>query len=266
MLPGFADAERQPAASVGRHMRITFCKPAEQDVFFDAHQFDGRRAKAVSAATEIAFSDFGRMHVERRAEQRSKRFIPAYATDLENIRKVLAVAAWGAVHPQRPLPDLVEHNADELMRVTDLHVAKIAAKAISAKASVGQKVGRQRFVSTYAEEGAWLTTRAAVAYRSWRLGENSCQIAAQLSMSPQQVRAILGRLNAIARKLGYETFAPIPEGSRRKRSKMPPAPKLLRLVKRLGLRKAARRIGLSPRTVQKKFYAARRSYKSKLTS
>jgi hypothetical protein len=36
---------------------------------------------------------------------------------------------------------------------------------------------------------------------------------------------------------------------------------LLRLVKRLGLRKAARRIGLNPRTVQKAFYAARRSNK-----
>jgi hypothetical protein len=240
-------------------MRITFCKPAEQDVFFDAHQFDGRRAKAVSAATEIAFSDFGRMHVVRRKEQRWHRWIPAFATDLNKIRRVLALAAWHSVHPQRPLPDILEHNLEEFIRITDAHVRRIAAKAIDANAAPNQKVGRVRFLATCDSPGGWMRSRCAIAYLSWRLGQNSCQIAVQLGMSPQQVRAILVRLNAAARELGYETFAPIPAGSRRKTSKMPPGLTLLRLVKRLGLRKAAKQIGLNPRTVQKAFYRARRS-------
>jgi len=247
-------------------MRITFCKPAEQDVFFDAHQFDGRRAKAVSAATGISFSDFDRIHVFRRNEQRWRRWIPAFSTELENIRKVLAVAAWSAAHPQRPLPDFCEHNVSELVRVTDAHVARIAAKTIAATASENQKVGRERFVLTCSGEGGWMRSRAVIAYGSWRLGMNSCELASQLKMSPQQVRAILVRLNAVARKLGFETFAPIPAGSRRKRSKMPQGPALLRLVKRLGLRRAARRLGLNSRTVQKAFYAARRAARPTRTS
>jgi len=247
-------------------MRITFCKPAEQDVFFDEHAFACKRVKAVSAASRISFSDFDRIHVVRRKEQRWRRWVPAFATDLNKIRRVLALAAWHSVHPQRPLPDILEHNLDEFIRTTDAHVSRIAAKAIDVNAAPNQKVGRERFIATCDGPGGWMRSRCAIAYLSWRLGQNSCQIAEQLGMSPQQVRAILVRLNAVARELGYETFAPIPAGSRRKTSKMPPGPKLLRLVKRLGLKKAARRIGLSPRTVQKKFYAARRSYKCELTS
>jgi hypothetical protein len=57
---------------------------------FDRYQFAGRRARAVSQESHISFSDFGSMHISRRAVQQARRLpTPDFAMD----DKALGMAA-----------------------------------------------------------------------------------------------------------------------------------------------------------------------------
>jgi hypothetical protein len=60
---------------------------------FDRCAFDNRRAKAVSAETQISFSDFEAMHVSRRAIQQVRRLeTPSWA--MEDTKLGAAVLAY----------------------------------------------------------------------------------------------------------------------------------------------------------------------------
>lgn len=59
---------------------------------FDRSQFDGKRPRAVSGETGIAFSDFARMHVQRRAKVQERRLpTPKWALRDEWLRELLVV-------------------------------------------------------------------------------------------------------------------------------------------------------------------------------
>ena len=59
---------------------------------------------------------------------------------------------------------------------------------------------------------------AAVLYKSLRAGRDSVAVACDLGLRPPWVRQIVGRANAAAIKLGFETFAPSKtKGRHRKR-------------------------------------------------
>jgi hypothetical protein len=178
--------------------RVQVIPPVPQNVFFDEFQFACKRVKAVTAASGIAFSDFGRMHMGYRKPLAFRaQFIPAFATDDKKFARVLGVAGWRYVHgcgcgkPQFP----------EGISLQELEA--LTTKKFGRHKGPGKQIDRHRFVY---ENGGYMRVHAALAFRSWRLGQTSPEIAEALRMTPQQVRITLHRLNRIARGLGYETY------------------------------------------------------------
>jgi hypothetical protein len=188
---------------------ITFLPPAPQTIFYDENQFACKRTRASSSETRIAFSDFkAGMSIQYRKTTRDKRWIPAFATNPEQLRNVLALLAWRYAHGRTDFPQgltLQTLTLQELTRMTDARFAKAEKKQRPGLSGREQLIW-ERYLFCYEGPGGWMKAHASVAYRSWLLGENSCQVASQLWMTPQQVRIILYRMNCIARELGYETF------------------------------------------------------------
>jgi hypothetical protein len=149
------------------------------------------------------------MHVHRHSATRGRRFIPEFATNPEQLRKVLTLFAWRYARPTKkknsPVPDAI--TLDELRRITDERFEKDLKQNRRPASQISQRENEafERFCFVY--DQGWLRVHAAVAWRSWLLGYESTQVAASLFMTPQQVRIILWRLNLIARELGFDTFA-----------------------------------------------------------
>lgn len=181
--------------------------PRDSSLAFDKFQFQ-KRIRAVSSESRISFSDFESMHIATHSTFRHKRYIPAFATDPAKLRKVVALAAWRYVHCGARMSDGLENNLPKLIRITDKKFARDDAKVIRKRARKLQRVIRARYkaVNNLQGRGGWLKVKAAIAFRSWRLGETSPQVAAQLCMTPYSVRVVLYRLCEIAEQLGYKTF------------------------------------------------------------
>lgn len=229
---------------------------ATQEVFFDPHQFAGQRAHAVSKASHIAFEDYTRMHQTRRAVMRSRRFIPSFAADDSKLRRVLAVCAWRYAYQNRPfdegasLNDLIRLTDSKLLRVTRTKFIEGACEVVRRGHERQRIVGRRGFFNT----------RAAIAYRSWRLGQTSPEIAQQLDMTAPQVRIILYRMNKIARELGYELFPAIhPNSARGLPSRLPPADTLITMYESKGCAAVMKRCQLSKCVVIAGYRRAKRA-------
>ena len=121
------------------------------------------------------------------------KFIPPFAHNDKQLAHVLAVGAWQYAHGRQEMP--ADITLEGLLRVTN-------KKFMNYGGSNKQKE-RHKFVY---ENGGYMRVHASLAFRSWRLGETSPQVATALHMTPQQVRITIYRLIKIARKLGYETF------------------------------------------------------------
>jgi hypothetical protein len=180
--------------------------PHDPALFFNQFQFEKTHFHAVTKESGITFSDKERMHIERHTTRRHKRYIPSFATDPAKLRKVITLAAWRYAHGRKPFPETL--SLRELVRLTDKKFARDDAREISKSACEQEHLihARYKLVNNLQGKGGWLKVKAAVAYRSWLLGQNSCEVAAQLCMSPQQVRIMLWRLCEIAEELGFATF------------------------------------------------------------
>jgi hypothetical protein len=186
-------------------VQIIAAQPPHPGLGFDLHQFD-RRSKAVSATSRLSFADFGSMHVERRAAQRCKRWIPAFSKSDRQLRRVLAVGAWQYVNGGRvPVPDGLENNLAELKRITNQKFEKWTSRSLDGLSAVEQRMLQTHIYCTE-RAGGWLQLHATVVWLSWRLGYTSPQVATELWISAPCVRLLLYRMTRIARALGYETF------------------------------------------------------------
>lgn len=76
-------------------MQIQFLATSDHYYFhggprFDKHQFENRRARAVSAETNISFSDYERMHLLRRVRTQSRRIeTPSWVFNDSELRRVI---------------------------------------------------------------------------------------------------------------------------------------------------------------------------------
>ncbi|MFZ0738443.1 MAG: hypothetical protein WAM96_15215 [Candidatus Acidiferrales bacterium] len=199
---------------------------------FDNCQFE-KRAKAVSATTGISFSDYQRLHVERRKSQRCKKFIPAFAYNGQQLRMVLATAAWRYARGQLSFPEGI--SLAELKQITDQKFENWCNRRQD-HLTGAQRALIQRHILSISHAGGWLQLHSAIAYMSWKLGIPSTQIAERLYMTAPGVRIILHRLTKIARLLGFDTFKPGSwMGKNNVRQKhmtlLPPSQELLRIHK-----------------------------------
>jgi hypothetical protein len=242
---------------------ITVLKPGpvREDLHFDHSQFDGRRARAVSAETGIAHADYrAGMHVFQRKVQRFAGWIPQFAFNDEMLRRVLALAAWRYCNSgrQKEYMHLFVENLPALRQLADQRFRSSVARSLAKNLPQAQRRILQRHCYAVDAAGGWLHYHAAVAYFSWRVGMTSPKVAEQMgSLQAPGVRIILYRLTRIARELGLPTFTARAYQSRGKVrqahvTKLPPGPKLVRLAAKpyWTPRRLAARYGVRTTSVQ----------------
>ena len=203
----------------------------------------------------IAFSDFDRMHIDRRSDN-AEQWIPEFANNDKELQRVLAQSAWEHMLKHGPVPDEFVENIGELQALSAAYVERLA------KQSYGQAPRRrlERVADTMVESivpcdehfsnikthiitvkkaGGYIERNAAVAYHTWRLRRDSPTVGAELGLTATLVRHILGGLCASARRLGFDALPPRGDHTRGKlrmyrpnlrSSKLPMAEELLGLV------------------------------------
>ena len=171
---------------------------------FDDWQFQGRyQNHAVSVKSKITFDDYGRsMSTAYRAEGRG--WVPPFALNNEQLQRVLLTRAWRYIHHVVSLPKDVEWQ--EVARTaTEKALQPHNIKSGSPRI---QKLMFVAHVSAVIRAGGLLQLWAAIAFRAWRLGQDSVAVGESLGVSPGAVRINLFRLRDIARSLGYDTGIP----------------------------------------------------------
>lgn len=159
--------------------------------------------QAVSVESNLAFSDYGRMHTEGHALRQS-RWTPPFALNTSQLRRVLLVRCWRFCHNHSPIPEHLDWsklNAEATARVQKKH-------KIRAESPLLQKQMHINHVRAVLCVGGYLQLQSALAWRSWRLGMNSVDVAESLGISPACARINLLRLKNIARQLGYDIGQP----------------------------------------------------------
>ena len=180
--------------------RLPYIPPSDSRDHFDLHQF-WKRARAVSPKTEIAFSDYQRMHGEQRSALRDVA-APPFAANDEQLADVIAHRCWQYCQGgKKQMPDL---DKKQLKHLATLKLNRIKDKPRNGTDRWGgdQHEKHQLHIANMERIG-YVQMQAAVAYRSWRLNWPSTEVAASLGLTPWNVRIMLYRLVAVAKKLGY---------------------------------------------------------------
>ncbi len=184
---------------------------------FDNHQFAGRRQKAVSSETGIAFSDYGRMHVMRRARTQERRLpTPSWAVNDTELREVLLKFCERrfCLTGSRKISGLT--NEQRLARIREMEQMKVKSLAPHLKAMI------ERYKTEPEEKRAELETQIGdmdtqiliarrgnasianlVVYYYYRLGWDSVTTAEEIGIKSPHVRQILARLYNAANNVRY---------------------------------------------------------------
>jgi hypothetical protein len=177
---------------------------------FDPWQFAGRKSLAVEAhyttdgefeSTGLDYGDYGRMHTAERAP-RHKDCVPPFAHDTEQLKKVLMLRALRYLRGTTPIREL--HNADWEQLNRRATEKALRGYKIRSDAPRVQHEMQARHRASVRRAGGFLQLLAAIAYRAWRLGQDSVAVGESLGISPVNVRATLQRLRDSARQLGFD--------------------------------------------------------------
>jgi hypothetical protein len=187
--------------------KLPYIQPDEKSgLHFDNWIFENHRVRMVSEQSRLTFSDIEFMHRFRRAETVRRRFTPAFANSDEQLRLVLAQQAWSFAHLGCScVPDDVACDREQLEALCAARIASARRRFDRMSPNTAQWQNLGNLVLSGERQG-YLGLRARVAVLAWRLGWNSCEVAADCRITPQLVRQILARLCFTARKFGFETF------------------------------------------------------------
>lgn len=179
---------------------------------FDAFQFAGRRNQPVDAeytqggwtSNGIAFEDYARMSSRSSSVPlRHRRWTPAFAANNEKLQRVLKHRAWlylhGCLSAATQPGDWKTLNAAATKKALE-------SKVSFSNCAAHKRVENEAHMAAVRRAGGYLQLQSAIAYRAWRLGQDSCAIAETLGMSPMAIRVNLQRICEVARKIGYDTF------------------------------------------------------------
>ncbi len=167
---------------------------------FDLHQFQSRGKFPVSAESKIAFEDFSRMHSEYRGKNPTS-FVPPFALNDKQLQAVLLRRAWAYVrHGPNVFPD--NASREEINRAATAKALK--GYAIRENAAPIQHEMRDKHIAAVRRAGGYMELLAAIAFRAWRLGQDSVAVGDSLGMTPWTVRVHLWRLRDVAKKLGFD--------------------------------------------------------------
>jgi hypothetical protein len=196
---------------------------------FDAHQFAGRRAKAVNAhytpegwdTTGISFNDFQSMHTHRRQVQRERRLeTPEWVHNTKMLREAilrfcerrLYIRTWKKLNEPSTLSD-----ADRLARIREkeLNFAKTRLEPVlrrlierertnkSPKLAI-QIQGYDSLIRMCRQGTAGVIARVVHLY--YKCGYDSVEVAQETGLHPPWVRQSLARMDQAAR--GYTYICP----------------------------------------------------------
>lgn len=166
---------------------------------FDQYQFEGSRAFPVSAKTGISYEDYRSMQTATRGAT-PVAWVPPFSLNDKQLQKVLLLRVWRYIRGSRPMPETINREAIN--------------KAATAKALRGYEIGKlasaiqheivKKHRAAVRKAGGFLELHASIAFRSWRLGMDSVEVAASIGMTPQAVRQALWRMRAVAKQLGFD--------------------------------------------------------------
>jgi hypothetical protein len=183
------------------------------NLHFDHHQFERRRQPVDAEFTQhgwtsngISYEDLGRMESRRSSVPlRQRRWTPAFAASDDKLRRVLLHRAWMYLHgsgrPASAPDDWKTINAAATKKGMEIFTRRFT------NCPAHKRCESAAHIAAVKRAGGYLELQAALAYRAWRLGQDSIGIAEACGMSPQSVRVNLQRICEVARKLGYETFS-----------------------------------------------------------
>jgi len=190
---------------------------------FDNYQFAGRRQKAVSSETGIAFSDYARMHVHRRERTQERRLpTPSWAVNNTELREVILkfVERRFYLTGSRKMSGLT--NEQRLARVRNAEMKwadrmgvklREAIRRYKEEQAAGvdpEKLNNDHYMQIGNLDSQILMARrgnAAIAslvvYLYYRLGWDSVTVAEEIGIKPPHVRQTLARLYNAANNVRY---------------------------------------------------------------
>ena len=190
------------------------------NLHFDPYQFAGRGAFPASAATHIAFSDYkNTMHTVRRSANPAA-WIPPFALNDKQLQQVLLLRARRYIHCHgKPAAE----DLEKINRAATSKALRGNRCIVNLRAPAIQREMVEKHAAAVRRAGGYLQLHASIAFRAWRLGMNSVEVAETLGMTPQAVRQALWRMRDTARGLGFDTgHVGYTAGRKRKqRKKMP---------------------------------------------
>lgn len=148
----------------------------------------------------IAFEDYTRCHTEQHLG-RLPHWVPEFALNTEQLQIVLMARAWRYAHGTAPFPQntnwerLNEAATARALRGFEIHPA----------ASANQFAKRDKHIEAVQRAGGYLQLQGAIAFRAWRLNQDSVTVADSLGLTSVSVRVTLERLRATAEQLGFPT-------------------------------------------------------------
>jgi hypothetical protein len=144
-----------------------------------------------------------RMHVSRRVTVRDKRWLPPWAFNDEQLKKVLMYRGWTYVHGGSMIPP--DMTFDKIEQQVNEHFERSQSFGFS-KDNREQFALHEKHVAAVKASGGYMQFMTAVVYRSLRLGRDSVAVALDTGITPWAVRQIIVRVNEAAVELGFETF------------------------------------------------------------
>jgi hypothetical protein len=127
-------------------------------------------------------------------------FVPPFAFNDEQLRTVLCHRAWRYVHQNQLAPASWDYAAVNRAATKKA----LAGHPIDAGAPEIQHQLQDKHIAAIKRAGGYMELQASIAYRAWREGHPSTEVAASLGVSPWMVRQSLRRLRAIGSRLGLE--------------------------------------------------------------
>ena len=227
---------------------------------FDQHAFAGRRIRAVSKESGIAFADFNRMHIVRRAKLSGRWTVPpTWSQNDEQLRECILRFLEGRFFirnhggtKERLARIHGGTNEERLARIEERSVAQIPGMERNLKGLLARYNEEARFGAPQAhldmtaiqiqnldaqicmQRRGIAGVLTSFAYMHFRLIYNSVQIAGELGLKPPMVRIWAHRMQL----LGREIFEGIARPPYRKRTLFvvprPSLPKLPNIPKAHG--------------------------------
>ena len=161
----------------------------------------------------ISYEDLKSMHILDALELRSDRWTPPFCWNTRQLQRVLLIRAWRWGFGSKPLPAVLPPFAlvDAAATARSLRGANVKKDDPKQKAMVESARAAVRRAGTYT------ALQAAIAFRCWRLGQDSPTVGESLGITPQAVRASLQKIKDVAAELGYDVGEKHPTKGRKRK-------------------------------------------------